>query len=473
MMQSHYDGLGEKCAVFGIYGKRMDVSRLTYFGLFALQHRGQESSGIATANGRKISCYKAMGLVSSVFREEIVDILQGHIAIGHNRYSTSKDSKVEHAHPITVAKGKLAFVHNGNLPSVKLLVDFLQDKKIHTDGLSDSRLMAEALGWYVQRGESLTIAMYKCYPLFTGAFSAIAMTKDQIVGARDKKGVRPLSLARLNGGYVFASETCAFAPIGAKFMREVAPGEIVSISSKGVKSFQFKKSEQKLDIFEFVYFARHDSNMLGKSIYEVRKNFGRYLAKENKMKVDIVVPVPETAIPMAIGFAQESKIPFDIGLSKNRYIQRTFIEPDQKLRNRGIKMKLHAIPEVIKGKRVCVIDDSIVRGTTSKQIVKLLFEAGAKEVHFLVGSAPICFPDFYGIDIPYQRDLIAFNKNIDEICDFLGATSLHYLSYKGMIKATGLDEKYFCTACFTGVYPIDIYERVSEFVYSPRAENNS
>lgn len=487
------ENLGEKCGVFGVYGRGLDVSRLTFFGLYALQHRGQESSGIATSNGRKISCYKNTGLVPQVFNEKIINSLRGHIAVGHNRYSTSCGTGVEHAQPIETDDGTLVLAHNGNLPSVQKLTEFLLAQKIKStknfsvsqkkifskkiSGLSDSKLMTEALHCLMKgncstlgveqskRGMDIEDAVRQVFPLFTGAFSLLIMTKNKLIALRDSRGIRPLSLAKLNGGFVVASETCAFHPIGAQFLREILPGEMVVIDEKGLRSSQIAEGEQKLDIFEFVYFSRPDSILLGQSVYDVRKKFGARLAMENKIKADVIIPVPETAIPVAIGYSEASGIPFEMGLIKSRYIHRTFIEPEQHIREQGVKLKLSPLVEVIKGKRVIVIDDSIVRGTTSRQIVKMLFETGAKEVHFLVSSPRVLFPDFYGIDLPRQSELLAHGKTVAEMKKYLGATSLHFLSYDGMITATGLPESSFSTSCFTGKYPIDIGERKGEVKY--------
>ncbi|MCR4325462.1 MAG: amidophosphoribosyltransferase [Patescibacteria group bacterium] len=492
--------LGEKCAVFGVYGKDIDVARISFFGLFALQHRGQESAGIATAGGDAITLHKGMGLVSQVFNDELIDSLKGHIAVAHNRYSTTGGSKVKHSQPMLAAgasslkkisyedphpslndsvslssgpdDGAIAIVHNGNLPTTDALEEFLRSKDVDTDDFSDSRMIVEAIASRMREGAKLPDAVKDVYPLMTGAFSILLMSQDSLVAVRDRCGIRPLSLARLNGGYVVASETCAFAPIGAEFEREVRPGEMLVISAKGgpasggdevaVRSEQLAEPDPKLDIFEFVYFARPDSVLLGKSVYEVRRSFGVQLAKEYPLEADVVIPVPETAIASAIGYAQTLKLPFEMGLTKNRYIHRTFITPEQHVREQGVKAKLTPIPHVVRGKRVVVFDDSIVRGTTSQQIVKMLFDAGALEVHFLVASPPVKFPDFYGIDTPKQKELIAATKSVEEIKAYLGATSLRYLSFEGMIKATGISADQFCTSCFTGVYPIDIKERERE-----------
>ena len=461
--------LNEKCAVFGVYGKGMDVARLSYFGLFALQHRGQESSGIAVADGKGIQCHKDMGLVAQVFTEEAIESLKGHIAIGHNRYSTSKGSTAEHAQPL-ILDDTLAFAHNGNLPSVAALEAFLSEKGVEHEGNSDSCLMAKAILWHMRQGLSLADAVKTAYPLFTGAFSILAMDATTMVAARDPYGIRPLSLARQNGGFIVTSETCALNPVNAVFERDIAPGEMVVISEKGVESVQIVPGEEKLDIFEFIYFARHDSELMGKSVYEVRKNFGRYLAKEYPVDADMIIGVPETSLPAALGYSQESGIPYEMGLNKNRYIQRTFIQPDQKLRDKSVKMKLSPVPGAFKGKRVVVIDDSIVRGTTSKPIIDLLFDAGAKEVHFLVSCPPIRFPDFYGIDTPKQESLFAYGKSVEEMNEYLGATSLHFLSLEGLIASTGLPRERFNTSCFTGEYPIDLRERYAEFNHAAPLE---
>ncbi len=484
---------GEKCAVFGVYGQGLDVARLSFFGLFALQHRGQESAGIATANGETITLHKGMGLVSQVFNDELIGSLKGYIAVGHNRYSTTGGSKVKHAQPMLAAgsallqkmsyedphpslndsvslcsgadDGAIALVHNGNLPTTKELSEFLTSKGVDPSEFSDSRMVVEAIAAQMREGIDLEKAIKDVYPLLAGAFSILIMSKDKLIAIRDHCGIRPLSYAKLNGGYIIASETCAYAPIGAEYVRDIEPGEMLIIDEKGVRNEQIAKGDLKLDIFEFVYFARPDSELLGKSVYEVRRNFGVQLAKEYPVAADVVIPVPETAIPSAIGYAQALGIPFEMGLVKNRYIHRTFITPEQHVREQGVKAKLSPLPEVMRGKRVVIFDDSIVRGTTSQQIVKMVFEAGAKEVHFLVASPPVRFPDFYGIDTPKQNDLIAATKSVEEIQKYLGATSLRFLSYEGMIAATGIPADRFSTSCFNGVYPIDIKERAKEIKY--------
>lgn len=461
--------MSEKCAVFGIYGKNLDVARLTFFGLFALQHRGQESSGISVADGYGIHTYKNTGLVNQIYTEDSIKSLQGHIAIGHNRYSTSEGTGIRHAQPVIVKNGLLSLAHNGNLPSVKKLKNFLEGKDIGTEGHSDSELMAKALGYYLERGEPVKDAVKKCWPMFTGAFCLTILTKDTLVAVRDEHGIRPLSMGKIgDDGIVIASETCAFHAISATFVKEIKPGEMVVIDKNGVESIQLEEPEQKLDIFEFVYFSRPDSVMLGKSVYEVRHNCGLRLFEECKIEADVVVPVPETAIPVAAGYSRASGIPLEMALVKNRYIHRTFIQPEAASREMGVKMKLAPLPEIIKNKRIIIMDDSIVRGTTSRQIVKMLFETGAKEVHMLISSPPVKYPDFYGIDTPQQKDLISAHKNVEEVRAYLGANTLYFLSLDGLIKSTGLDKNLFCTSCFTGEYPIDLGERkadVKEPVY--------
>jgi amidophosphoribosyltransferase len=454
--------LGEKCGVFGVYGKGMDAARLTFFGLYALQHRGQESSGIATSDGENIFIHKKMGLVAQVFAEKDIQKLPGHIAVGHNRYSTSKGSSVKHAQPTYVEDVGLTLVHNGNLPSTELLEKFLASKNVVYKSLSDSEMITEALAVYLREGVHLEDAVQKVFPMMTGAFSILIMDKHSVIAIRDSFGVRPLSIGTLNGGHIFASETCAFHPIGAKYLRDVEPGEMVIANESGLRSVKVAWGQQKLDIFEFVYFARPDSMLLGKSVYSVRRNFGKELAREVKIDADVVIPVPETSIPMALGYAEESGIPFEMGIIKNRYIHRTFIQPEQHIREQGVKIKLTPLPEFIQGKKVIVMDDSIVRGTTSRQIVQMLYDAGAREVHFLVSSPPVRYPDFYGIDTPDQKDLIAARKSVEDIREYLGATSVQYLSFEGMIRATGLPGEVFSTSCFSGEYPIDIKERARE-----------
>lgn len=463
--------LSEKCAVFGVYGPGLDVSRLSFYGLFALQHRGQEASGIAVADGTEIKYHKGQGLVTHVYSEEDIQNLRGHIAVGHNLYSTTKVKEHCHFQPVIRSNSakdiNIALAHNGNIPSLAALQEFLTSRGIEFAALNDSELMATAINCYINDGLSLEDAVREAFPLFTGAFSLLIMNKDTLVAVRDACGIRPLAIGTIgDDAYVVASETCAFQTTGAELLREVEPGEMVVINKNGIKSYQLAKPNLKLDLFEFVYFSRPDSMLLGKSVYEVRKNSGIQLAKEAALEVDIIVPVPDTATPAAVGYSQATGLPVEWALVKNRYIHRTFIQPDQHTRDLGVKLKLNPLTAIIKGKRVALIDDSIVRGTTSKQIIKTLFEAGATEVHFLVSSPPVKFPDFYGIDTPKQDKLIAAQMSIPEIQDYLGASSLHYLSLEGLISATGIPGQMFSTSCFTGEYPIDLKNRYEEVSYS-------
>jgi amidophosphoribosyltransferase len=459
---------GEKCGIFGVYGKGIEAARMTFFGIYSLQHRGQESTGISSSDGKKITTHKAMGLVTQVYNEHDLKRLAGSIAIGHNRYSTYGGSFFEHTQPVTGKKNIVALAHNGNLPETKRLIAFLHANKLNseTEGLSDSSLMHLALEYLLEKGLSLEDAIKEAFPLFTGAFCLLVMTKDKIAAVRDSCGIRPFTIGTINGsGYIFSSETCAIDTVGGKFLREVLPGEMVVVGKNGLKSYKLTEPNQKLDIFEFVYFSRPDSMIMGKRVYEVRKNLGKELAKEYPLKVDVIIPVPDSSVPAATGYSIGTKIPLELGLIKNRYVGRTFIMPDPRLRDRGVKMKLNPIPEVIKGKNIVLVDDSIVRGNTTRKLIKLVRAAGAKEVHLLISSPPVKFPDFYGIDTPVQKDLIGANKTVKEIEKFTGADSLYYLSYRGLIKATELGEEVFCTSCFTGDYPIDIGENKKNIKY--------
>jgi amidophosphoribosyltransferase len=460
--------LKEKCGIVGIYNKYKvdaEVARYAFFALFALQHRGQEASGITTSDGEEFFTHKGAGLVSQVYTEEAIKSLHGHIAIGHNRYSTSAGGALAHAQPTTNKDRNFALAHNGNLPSVKALEEFLKSNNAFVQDQSDSGLIALAIDFYLKGGKSLPEAVKAVFPLLTGAFALVMMTRDTLVAVRDKYGMRPLCLGTVEDGYVIASETCALKTIGATIVREVGEAEMIVVDTNGLSSEKLATPIPKHDIFEYVYFARPDSVLGGKLIYDVRKNFGKALAREYKLDVDAVVPVPDTATPVAIGYSQESGIPMEMALVKNRYVHRTFIEPDQMSRRNSVALKLVPLPEVIKDKRIAVIDDSIVRGHTSKKLIKTLFDAGAKEVHMLVSSPPVRYPDFYGIDTPMQEELIASHKTIEEIREFLGATSLHFLSLGGLIESIGLRKDELCTSFFTGEYPIDILERMSEVSY--------
>ncbi len=456
------DSLKEKCAVFGTYGTGEGAARLTFYGLWALQHRGQESSGIVSSDGKDMFRHAGPGLVSNVYREEDLQQLTGEITIGHNRYSTSGADGDAHCQPILKREAKFAFAHNGNLPVTAKLEAFLEERGVAWAKLNDSGMMAEAIHIYMQDGLSLEAAIKEAFPLFEGAFSCVVMTPDKLVAFRDSRGIRPLSIATLGDGYVVGSETCAFDTIGATFLRDVKPGEMVVVDSGGLHSEQVVRGKLKLDIFELVYFARPDSVIEGCSVDLVRQNLGRELAKEWPVDADMVVPVPDSAIPAAIGYAQASGVPFEMALIKNRYIHRTFIRPTEQLREQDLKMKLNPMPHLLKGKKVVLIDDSIVRGTTTRKIAKMIYEAGAKEVHILISCPPVQYPDFYGINLPTQEELIAYHMSPEEIRDHLGVDSLGYLSFDGMIRATGKPASKFSTHCFDGVYPVSIGVRQEE-----------
>lgn len=492
--------LHEKCAVIGIWNSE-DASKETYFGLFALQHRGQESTGIITSNGSDYFVHKGEGLVSSVYTEDILASLKGTSAIGHNRYSTSNGVDMANIQPIlsfnqksasdtanTCNEADFSLAHNGNIPSVIKMQEFLKSHvpaaQVSTiESSSDTTLMTLIVKYYVEQGMTHEEAIKKLYNLAIGAFSCVLLTKHSLIAFRDPWGMRPLSFGKktkTDGTYTYivASETCALDTLGADFVRDIEPGEIVTFSNNTETKDNTNNSEiirteffsetfpttaPKFDIFEFVYFARHDSVLLGQEVYEVRKNFGRLLASERTLDIDIIIPVPETAIPSALGYSRASGVPLELGLCKNRYIHRTFIQPSQTDRDTKVRMKLVPLKKTIQGKRVGIIDDSIVRGTTSKRIVKMLFEAGATEVHFLVTSAPIRFPDFYGIDTPNQADLIAANRTVEQVREYLGATSLTYLTVENMVNATGLPRERFSLSSFTGEYPIPLFEKESTF----------
>jgi amidophosphoribosyltransferase len=456
--------LKEKCAVFGVYGADIEAARLTFYGLWALQHRGQESSGIVSSDGDLLHHHTGPGLVANVYHEEDLEQLPGSIAIGHNRYSTSGADGDSHAQPVIKRDRQIALAHNGNLPITSKLKEFLHTRGIVTKRLNDSEMMTSAIDCLMGDGESLETAIEQAYPLFHGAFSVVVMDAKKLVAFRDHCGIRPLSIGKLGDSYVVASETCAFDTIGATFLRDVEPGEMIVIDERGITSTQLTEGVQKLDIFEFVYFARPDSLLLGKRVNEVRKNLGRELAKEFAINADIVVPIPDSAIPAALGYSQESGIPFEMAIMKNRYIHRTFIRPTQELRERDIKMKLIPVIESLKGKRVIIIDDSIVRGTTLRKISDMIYGAGAKELHILISSPPVKFPDFYGINTPEKSNLIAAHKTIEEVRHHLNVDSLGYLSYDGMIRATNLPADTFSTACFNGVYPISISETTPSLI---------
>ena len=455
----------EECGVFGVYAPGEDVARLTYFGLFALQHRGQESAGIAVSDGKLIRMRKDMGLVQQIFNEEVLASLPGYIAIGHTRYSTTGSSVLRNAQPLHCVwgAGTLAVGHNGNLINAQELRAELEAAGVPFETTNDSEVIARLIA--SQDTDSLEEAVARSMAKLVGAYSVVILSEDTLVGVRCPYGVRPLAIGQLDGGhYMLASETCAIQTVGAKFMREVAPGEIVVIDRNGMRSRQaMPMARNATCMFEFIYFARPDSMLYGRELHQVRRAMGHELAREHPIPggtADIVIPIPDTGTPAAIGFAEFSHIPYGEGVIKNRYIARTFIQPDQRMRELGVRMKLMPIKEALAGKRVVMVDDSIVRGTTTGQIVKMLFEAGASEVHVRITAPPFTHPCFYGVDLADQNQLVAATKSVEEIRKLIGATSLGYLSIDGLSRAIGLNRDQFCLACFTGDYPIPIPDRI-------------
>jgi amidophosphoribosyltransferase len=461
------DHFHEECGVFGVFHPGEDVANLTYFGLYSLQHRGQESAGIAVSDGHTIRVSKEMGLVSQVFDQETIDDLKGYIAIGHTRYSTTGSAKLSNAQPMRMEHptiGPVMIGHNGNLVNATKLRDELTAKGVAFETTSDTEVIGALLAQ--TKADSLEHALAESLPRLEGAYCLVFLTKDSLVAARDPLGIRPLCLGRFGDvdapggtGYVIASETCALDVIGATFLCEIEPGEIVTVDSTGMRSTKIQRAtaHRAMCSFEFIYFARPDSVMMGKSLYEARRQMGRELAKEAPADADIVITLPDSGTPAAIGYAEESGLPFAEGMIKSRYITRTFIQPTQRLREAGIRLKFNPMRHVLEGRRVVLVDDSIVRGTTSRRIIDELRRAGATEVHMRIASPPIAWPCFMGIDIASRRELIAAGHTEREIGEMLGADSLRYLSLAGLRRAMGKpDGNGFCFACFTGSYPVDV-----------------
>lgn len=461
------NGPREACGVFAAYTPHQRASSLIYVGLFGLQHRGQESAGIATSNGETVTVFKDLGLVSEVFDEPALAGLDGHLGIGHTRYSTTGSNNWANAQPAhrQVGATSIALGHNGNLTNTRALAERLGIRGASTD----SDLMAEGIARALddersdQRG--LEVAVMEVAPTWEGAFSLVIMDQGRLIGLRDPNGFRPLCLGSLpEGGWVLASETAALDMVGGRFVREVAAGEMVVIDAGGVHSFYpFSATDPRLCLFEFVYFARPDSQMYGRGIHAARRQMGETLANEHPADADVIVPVPESGLPAAQGFAGASGIPYADGLVKNRYIGRTFIEPSQSLRDRGIRLKLNPIPDNLRGLRVVLVDDSIVRGSTTRKLVQMVRDAGAEEVHLRVSSPPYRWPCFYGMDTSDRSTLIASSLDVDEIKEHVGADSLGYLSLQGLLDATGVADAGFCTACLSGEYPTEVPEAADKF----------
>jgi amidophosphoribosyltransferase len=462
---------GEACGVFGIYAPGRAVATSIYYGLFALQHRGQESAGIATSDGQTLTIFKDVGLVAQVFTEADLASLDGHLGIGHVRYSTTGSSRWENSQPVhrQIGHTSIALGHNGNLTNTAALAAAIGTGMAGTD----SDLILEAIAREVDDersdGRGLELALERALPRFEGAFSLVLMDQGRLVGVRDPHGFRPLSLGRLDGGgWVLSSETAALDMVGAAFARDIEPGEMVIIDAGGLRSFHpYPAVASKLCLFEFVYFARPDSRLFGRTVFSARQEMGRRLATEHPTEADVVVPVPESGIPAAQGYSERSRIPYADGLVKNRYVGRTFIEPSQLLRDRGIRLKLNPIPSTFEGRRVILVDDSIVRGSTTRQLVQMVRDTGAAEIHLRISSPPYRWPCFYGMDTSDQSKLLAATMDVEEIRRYLGVETLGYLSLPALIEATGVEKGGFCTACLSGDYPTDVTAAGGKFMLEP------
>lgn len=458
------DSPRHECGVFGVYGPGHDVGRIAYFGLFTLQHRGQESAGIAVSDGGEIYLHKQMGLVNQIFDEVVLSRLRGHLAVGHVRYSTTGSSVIRNAQPIMVGDStqSLAVAHNGNLVNSHELREKLEAQGMKFSASSDTAVIARLLFRELFCGVEIEEAMTAVMQQITGAYSLVVMTENELIACRDPHGLHPLCVGRLDDrSFVVASETCALHAVGAKLIREIEPGEVAIVDGDGLRFVQAVPCvKQAMCIFETIYFARPDSIIYGRSLHEARRRMGEVLAAEHPVKADVVIGVPDTGTPGAIGYAAVARTPFDIGLVKSRYIQRTFIQPDQRLRDVGARLKYTPLPETLAGRRVVAVDDSIVRGTTTARLVNLLREAGASEVHLRICSPPIKWPCFYGIDMATREELIASSHTVEEIRAHIGADSLGYLSTDGLAKALGVNAKHFCWACLTGRYPIAVPEEL-------------
>jgi len=456
--------LKEECGVFGIYNN-LEASNLTYLGLHALQHRGQESAGIVTSDGANLHKHRDMGLVSDIFSEEVLSGLPGKYAIGHVRYSTTGSSQLKNMQPIVInySKGPLAIAHNGNLTNAKALRDELEGEGAIFQSTTDTEVIVHLIA--KSKEEKLIRRVIEALIRCKGAYSLMFLTPEYMIAARDPYGFRPLAMGKLGDSPVFASESCAFDLIEADYEREVEPGEIIVVSQDGMQSFKpFGEVKHAYCVFEYIYFARPDSFLTGRNVYQVRKELGKQLAREHPADADIVVAVPDSGVPSAIGFAEEAGLPLELGLLRSHYMGRTFIEPQQSIRNFGVKLKLNAIREVLNGKKVVIIDDSIVRGTTSRKIVKMIRTAGAKEIHMRISSPPTKFSCYYGIDTPVKEELIANSLDTEEIRKYITSDSLGYLSLEGVMSAVEVSrqvngKEHFCNACFTGKYPVELTDQ--------------
>ena len=459
----------EECGVFGIYAPEMDVSRITFFGLYALQHRGQESAGIAATNGERIELRRSLGLVSNAFDEEDILSLSGFAAIGHTRYSTAGSTSPTNAGPMYVESdlGPMAIAHNGNLTNMLPLKEELEARGERFTTTTDTEILARVIS--LAEGNTIPEKIRNAMSKMVGAFSLAVLTRNELFAVRDQVGIRPLCIGRMDGGYIVASESCALMTVGAEYVREVEPGEIIRIDHNGFESLGTGAPQaHALCLLELVYFARPDSEMMGQRLHMVRQNMGRKLAREAPVDADVVVGLPDSATPAAIGFAQESGIPFSEALIKNRYIGRTFIQPNQRMRQQSVRLKFNVLPEVVKDKRVVLIDDTIVRGTTSRPIVDLVRSAGAKEVHMRVHAPPIMWPCYLGVDLAKREELIAARLTIPQIAEHIGVDSLEYLSLDGLIDAIGKGDNKFCHACMSGKYPVKTFNIVDKMSLEKR-----
>ncbi len=460
-----FDHPNEECGVIGVFTSEGEASRLAFFGLFALQHRGQESAGIAAANGENVVVHADMGLVTQIFREPDFYPLVGDMAIGHTRYSTSGSSELCNAQPLLVdgKHGQLAVANNGNIINALQLRDQLQDEWNCTfASTTDTEVIAQLLAHAT--GANWEDRVFQCMRQLEGAYSIVVQTKDTMIAARDPLGIRPLCLGKLNGGWVVASESCALDHIGAEYIRELDAGEVIIVDGNGLHTATWSggTGRQALCVFELIYFARPDSLMAGQLVHSVRQELGAQLAREHPVDADLVIGIPDSSTAAAVGYAQESGIPFSEGLVKNRYVGRTFIEPEQRLRDLGVRQKFNTLVDVIQGKRLVVVDDSIVRGTTTPHVVNLLRKGGAKEVHMRVCAPPIKHPCFMGVDMASREELLAANNTLEDIRTFIGADTLGYLSVEGLLEVVGGTKGGFCDACFTGNYPVPVQLELSK-----------
>lgn len=458
------ESLKDKCGVFGIYGRHEDVARISYFGLYSLQHRGQEGAGMAVADGEHMKVVKGLGLVPSVFSEKTIASLKGHIAIGHTRYSTTGGNTKENVQPILISSDdeEFAIAHNGNIVNADVLSKTLLHlkKKSTTD--------TEIIGLIIQqtKGKSWEEKILMSLKKFNGAFSIVAMTKKKLFAFRDPYGFRPLMLGKLNGGYVVCSETCALDTTGARYIRDVKPGEVIAIDDEGLHEFYVKNEEKKsFCLFEYVYLARPDSIFNNELVHQVRQRSGELLAYEKPVAADLVVAIPDSGTSAAVGYSKASGIPFGEVLIKNRYIGRTFIQPEQRIRDMGVKIKFNPLKKIVKGKRIIIVDDSIVRGTTIKKIIQLLRDCGAKKIHVRVCSPPVKYSCYFGVDTPDKNKLIASEKSVEQIREYINADSLMYLSLPSLIKAARQKKNALCAACFDGKYPIQINDGFTKTIF--------